>query len=307
MLADVLGQTVVRPFHERDGHVLALGILFGLGLVATHPVDAFLHFADARQILVELGLVVAADLPAQAGSVVLHPVEDALRAAGAAVLEETVERQRGIDFHRHRRIRALPRDVRAVGHGKVGLVVAGDGLFTTEDHARLDRVLADVVGQHLVHAYAALEHGAFHERHSGKEIAGLPGMDADADRRPVEEAVDEVHLRLQAFHRLEALAEFHAFAGTLRPPVVSVDAIAPEEGGKSFWHRGRGAGLQRLFAERGNGFEPRQGHRHTDAAEKRPAGEPEAAEGGGILFKIAHGFTWLRGLRDHVCSGTADW
>jgi hypothetical protein len=101
VLADVFGQAVVGPFHGEErlaGFAGGVGGFVGLG---THPVDALLHFADAGEVFVELGLVVGADFADEAGGVVLHAVEDALVPAAAAILEEAVEGERRIDFHRH--------------------------------------------------------------------------------------------------------------------------------------------------------------------------------------------------------------
>ena len=171
--------------------------------------DALLDLADAGEILVELGPVAGADLPAQAGGLLADAVEDALVALAAAVVEEAVEGERGVDLHRHRRGRALPGDVRAVGHREVGLVVAGDRLLAAQDHAGLDGLLAEVVGEHLVHADAALELGALLERRAGEDVAGLARVDADAGGVLVEQAVDEVHLGLERGQRLQALAQLH--------------------------------------------------------------------------------------------------
>ena len=54
-----------------------------------------------------------------------------------------------------------------------------------------------LIREHLIHADAASQHGAFHQRHAGKNVAGLAGMNADADRGLVEQAVDDIELRLR--------------------------------------------------------------------------------------------------------------
>ena len=59
---------------------------------------------------------------------------------------------------------------------EIRLVVAAHRLLAAEDEARLKRLLPDAVGEHLIHADAAAEHGAFHERHAGEEVAGLAGL-----------------------------------------------------------------------------------------------------------------------------------
>jgi hypothetical protein len=67
-----------------------------------HAIDALLDFADAGEVFVELAIVLRADLAAQAGGLVLHAIENAERALVAPDFEKAVERQRWIDFHRHR-------------------------------------------------------------------------------------------------------------------------------------------------------------------------------------------------------------
>ena len=69
--------------------------------------------------------------------------------------------------------------------------------------------LADAVGQHLIHADAAVNDRAFLNRHAGKQVAGLAGMNAHADGRFVEQAVDDVDLLLHRLQGLERFAEFH--------------------------------------------------------------------------------------------------
>ena len=159
------------------------------------------RFSTSRtlvEILVELGPVAGADPPAQAGGLVAHAVEDALVALAAAVVEQAVEGQRRIDLHRHRRGRALPGDVRAVGHREVRLVVAGDRLLAAQDHARLDGLLAQVPGELLVDADAPLELGPLLKRGPREDVAGLARVDADARGVLVEQAVDDVDLGLRA-------------------------------------------------------------------------------------------------------------
>ena len=128
------------------------------------------------------------------GGLLPDAVEDALGALAALVVEQAVEGQRRIDLHRHRRERVLPGDVRAVGHREVGLVVAGDRLLAAQDHAGLQRLVAQVAGEHLVHADAALEHGPLLKRGAREDVAGLARMDADARRVLVEQAGDDVEL-----------------------------------------------------------------------------------------------------------------
>ena len=59
-------------------------------------------------------------------------------------------------------------------------MVAGEGLLTGQHQARLNRVLPDARGEHLIHADAAMQHGAPRERHSRQNVAGHAGVDAHA-------------------------------------------------------------------------------------------------------------------------------
>src|SRR5437762_3153173 len=84
---------------------------------------------------------------------------------------------------------------------KIRFVVAGCRLLATEHEARLYRRLADLVGQYLVHADAAAQLGSFLKLRTGENIACLPRMDADAHGRSVEQAANNVELRLQRRER----------------------------------------------------------------------------------------------------------
>ena len=154
------GRPLSGPLHRHERLALVLRPVGGLAQVAAHPLGALLHVPHARQVLVQLGAVVLADAAAQAGRFPADAVQDALHAPAAAVLEQAVERQRGIDLAGNGRIRALPGDVRAIGHREVRLVVAGQRLLAGQHQTRLDRVLPDARGQHLIHADAAVQHGA---------------------------------------------------------------------------------------------------------------------------------------------------
>ena len=114
--------------------------------------DALLNLANAGQIFVELPLVAGADLPAQAGGLLAHAVQNALVPLAAMVVEQAVERQRRIFLQRHRRGRILPRDIRAVGHREIRLVIAGGRLLAAQHQARLHGLFAQAIGEHLIHA-----------------------------------------------------------------------------------------------------------------------------------------------------------
>ena len=124
-----------------------------------------MRFSTSRTLVrysSSLALSSALTLRLKARGLILDTVENALVPAVAAVLEEAVESQRGIDFHRHGRVGALPGNVRAVGHREIRLVITGDGLLAAEHQAGLHRVLPEVIGQHLIHADAAPQHRALH-------------------------------------------------------------------------------------------------------------------------------------------------
>ena len=107
---------------------------------------------------------------------------------------------------------------------------------------------------------------------AGEDVARLPRMNADAGGRFVEQAGDDVQLRLERRQRLEALAQLHLVAGALRPPVLRVDAAAHEQRGEPLGKRAAACRPAGVSAPDGNRFQPRQGHRHADAAEERAAG-----------------------------------
>ncbi len=159
----------------------------------------------------------------------------------------------------------------AVSHREVGFVVTGDGLFAPEHHAGLNGFLGEVVCEHLIHADVAFQDRPALQGGAGEDVACLAGMNADTGSVFVEEAGDEIHLMLQWFHRLKAFAEFHLSAGAFGPPMQGIDAIAHEQGGKTFWEwAGSVAGEGRT----GNGFEPGEGHGDADTAQERAARNP---------------------------------
>ena len=202
-----------RPLSGRGmvegGAPAVLGSVVGPVFHRAGALDPLLDFADAGQVLVELGPIGLADLAAEVGGVLLHAVQDAQRPLAPLVVEEAVEGQRRIDLHRHRRERVLPGDVRAVRHREVGLVVAGDRLLAAQDEARLRRLLAEPAGEHLVHAHAALEHRSLLKRRAREDVPRLARMDADPRGLLVEQARDDVQPVLNGDQGLEALAQLH--------------------------------------------------------------------------------------------------
>ena len=235
-----------------------------------------------------------------ASASILHAIENAHVAQAAAILEQVVPGQRRVDFDRHRRIRTLPGDVRAVGHREVGLVVAGHRLLAGQHDAGLRRVLADAIGDHLVDADARLDDGALLNGRAGEQAAGLRGVNALAGGALVEQAVDHVDLVLQRLQRRQGLAELHVGARALGAPVILVHAVAHEQDAEALREGGRRRGV----GERGQRFEPRQRHGDAGAAKNRAAGNAM----GGFRRSIGHLIHLsVPGNPGFVCSGTAGW
>src|SRR4029079_18777334 len=126
------------------------------------------------------------------------------------------------------------------------LVIAGRRLLAAEDEAGLHGLVAQLIGQQLVHADAAAELRAFLKLSAGENITRLARMDADADSGAVEKSADDVQLALQRRHRLERFAQLHIGATPLGPPVVRVDATGLEQRGEAKREYRRLAGRGRL-------------------------------------------------------------
>ena len=153
-------------------------------------------------------------------------------------------------------------------------MIAGHRLFDRQHEARLRGVLADVARDHLVHADAAVDDRALLQRHAGQQVAGHPGMDADAGRGLVEQAVDDVDLRLDRLERLQRLAQLHRGAAALGRPGIRIDAVALEDDGEALRRRGDCLRPRRRRHRLGRSearqrLHPRQRHRHTDALQER--------------------------------------
>ena len=172
VLAKVFGQAVVRPLH-REQRPAASARSSALSLSARMPLDAALDLAHAGQILVELGLVGGADLAAQRLGVVLHAVEDADGCAGCRGSRTGCRRPardtlRSAPANRRsarrcascRPSRSWSRDSRSSAARRPSTML-GCGV-----------VLPEVVGQHLVHADAAVDDRALLQRHAGEHVAG---------------------------------------------------------------------------------------------------------------------------------------
>src|SRR5438067_8398644 len=75
VLADILGQAVVRPLHREDGPTSVARPLFGTVLQRARLFDPLFHIAHTGQILVELCLTRPADVPADWSSWFHNPVQ----------------------------------------------------------------------------------------------------------------------------------------------------------------------------------------------------------------------------------------
>ena len=176
---------------------------------------------------------------------VLHAVENAEVQQAAAVVEQVVPGERRINFHRHRRIRALPGDVRTVGQREVRLVIARHGLLAGQHDARLRRIVADAIGDHLIDADARVDDGAFRDVRAREQASGLRRVNALAGQRLHEEPVDHVDLLLQRLQRLQRLAELHGGARAFGAPMILIDAVAQEHHAEALRERGRPVAYRR--------------------------------------------------------------
>ena len=222
------------------GRFFALAASSAFSLLLAHALDALFHFAHAgRDIRRACSCRVELICAAERFGAVLHAVEDADVPQAAAVVEQVVPGERGIHFHGHRRIGRLPGDVRAVGQREVGLVVAGHGLLAGQHDAGLRRVVAHVVGDHLIHADAGVDDGALLKcarRRAGCRSARdeCPGR-----WRLVEEAVDDVDLLFSGSSGSSVLLSFMAAPAPSAAPVILVDAVAQEHHGEALALGGR--------------------------------------------------------------------
>ena len=138
-----------KPFAGRsiftNGVPVSLALSSAASLPGRSAVHTLLHLAHAGQIIVELDLVRGTHLPAHRFRAVFHAIDDAHISQAAAILKEIVERQRRVQFHRKRRVRALPGNVRTVRHRVVRFVIPGHRRIARQHDARLRRVLSDVL------------------------------------------------------------------------------------------------------------------------------------------------------------------
>ena len=90
----------------------------------------------------------------------------------------------------------------AVSHGKIGFVVAGNRLLTTQNHAWLHGIFTQVLRKHLVDANSALEFGPFLECSTGENVTGLTGMNSYSVGVFIEQASHNIEVRAQGRKRL---------------------------------------------------------------------------------------------------------
>ena len=143
------------------------------------------------------------------------------------VLEQPVERQRGIQFQRRRRGRRTPRDVRAVDH-RVVLVDRRVRLLAAEHQARHFGRSPVPLGHQLVDAGAGANLAARGQRRPGKQIAGLGAVDVPLQRLGVVQPADEEHLFAEVGQRREHLAELHLLAARPWPTTPCCESRSPK-------------------------------------------------------------------------------
>src|SRR5262249_20828494 len=113
---------------------------------------------------------------------------------------------------------------------------------------------------------------------AGEQVAGLATVDAADERFLVVEAAEEEHLPAEGQKRFEHLPQLHLLAFAPGPPFLAVKAVAREETGEAH-RRLRGAFLRLLISPDRDRLQPRQRHRHADAAQEGPAGKGLEAGG----------------------------
>ena len=80
-------------------------------------------------------------------------------------------------------------------------MVAGNGLFASQHHARLSSLLTEVICEQLINTDPALQLGAFLECRSRHDVAGLSGMNSYSCRVPVEQSLNDIQFGFQRLHR----------------------------------------------------------------------------------------------------------
>ena len=244
------------------------------------PLDAPFHVADRFGVLVQLHLVVRAQLALQIRQLAGHRVEQALVLAhprlarrpvgAAAVAEQGLEDRARVPLHRERLGAAAPRDRVRVDAAQVA--GAGPGVVRPVQGDRERRHLGlprEVAREQLVHRDLAEDLGlvAAAARHAGQERPGGAGVDvvpARPESREHDRLVPERRERLEDGRQLEAGPLALRRPVRHRHPVGDVERLearrrlrgGPPRGGR----RGR----------RGHRVEERQRQRRADASENGP-------------------------------------
>ncbi len=177
----------LRLIDRRD---LQVALLLGL-------LDAALDVADRFGVLVDLALILGAELAPQAGELLVHRIEDALvlaqprlarRPLGAAgVAEQLLEHRARVVLHRQRLRRAPPRQRVRVDAAQVAGAGAGIGRRIDGELERGDlRLPGELPREQLVH------------RDVGDDLDFVPATARRAgEERPGGARVDVVPVRLQ--------------------------------------------------------------------------------------------------------------
>ena len=269
VVANVLRQSVIRASHLDDGLAPMLRPFQCFVLMFAQSFNPFFDLADTGEVLVQFGPISGTGLSAETCRVFFHSVKHAFVSPSATVVEQTVERQRRINFHWDRRRRVLPGNMRAVCHRKVGFVVSGNRLLATKHHARLSSLLTKMIGQNLVDAYPASQLGPLLKRSSRKNVARLPRMNANIGGILIKQPRNHVHFFFQRLEGCQTLAELHFRPGPFRPPVIRMNSARHEESPEPLRKRIRDRVIRRRKAPSRNRLEPRQGHRHAGSSKQR--------------------------------------
>jgi len=219
-------------------------------------------------MFVQLAAIGCADLARQVLGATLDPVQHAEIEHAAAIVEQAVPGERGINLDRHRRIRRLPGQMRAVGQREIGLVIAGHRLFASQHNGRLRRILADMARDHLVDADTGMDQCALGDLHARQQAAGLGRMDALIGQGFDIQAVNDIDLLFQGLERLQRLAELHVGAVAFGAPVIFVHAAAQEHNAETLGEIG--CRRSRQGTDR---LQPGQRHSAAGTPKDRAAGE----------------------------------
>ena len=161
--------------------------------------------------------------------------------------------------------------MRTVDH-RVVLVDGRDGRLAAQHQARHLRLPPHPSGENLVATHSRADLAAGGKVGAGEQVAGLATVDAADEGFLVVQPAQEQQFLAEGPERLQHLAELHVLALAFGPPLLAVEAVAGEQAGESY-RRLRGGVLRPVIAPYRERFQPRQGHRHADAAQEGPAGK----------------------------------